>query len=166
MPGLAAEQPQSGATRKVTGRCLLAEVIAERGVCGELRHNCPSTSGHLSTRSGLGRVNHCPNPRRHERVRALGNGAIEILAWHTTKATVSPLNARTTSAKPQTRRLRIPHPSRNYRIRVLLDAGGANWDLLPTLTPGNIRRASHVRSTAKGQQPLSLHARIPPDQPP
>ena len=24
---------------------------------------------------------------------------------------------------------------RNYRIRVLLDAGGVNWNLLPTLTP-------------------------------
>lgn len=77
--------------------------------------------------------------RRHPRVQALGrtlrNWAEEILAWHTTGASNGPTEGQNNLIKA-TKRVGFGFRTfRNYRIRVLLDAGGVNWDLLPTLTP-------------------------------
>ena len=78
-------------------------------------------------------------PDRHHRVRQLGrtlrNWAEEILAWHTTRATNGPTEGQNNLIKA-TKRVGFGFRTfRNYRIRVLLDAGGVNWNLLPTLTP-------------------------------
>ena len=79
------------------------------------------------------------HPDRHAHVRRLGrtlcNWAAEILGWHTTKATNGPTEGQNNLIKA-TKRVGFGFRTfRNYRIRVLLDAGGVNWDLLPTLTP-------------------------------
>ncbi len=76
-------------------------------------------------------------PHRHERVRALGrtlrNWGAEILAWHTTRASNGPTEGQNNLIKA-TKRVGFGFRTfRNYRIRVLLDAGGVNWNLLPTL---------------------------------
>jgi transposase len=76
---------------------------------------------------------------RPEHVRRLGNTlrnwGREILAWHTTKASNGPTEGQNNLIKA-TKRVGFGFRTfRNYRIRVLLDAGGVNWDLLPTLTP-------------------------------
>ncbi len=78
-------------------------------------------------------------PHRHEHVRALGktlhNWASEILAWHTTRTSNGPTEGQNNLIKA-TKRVGFGFRTfRNYRIRVLLDAGGVNWNLLPTLTP-------------------------------
>jgi len=78
-------------------------------------------------------------PHRHERVRALGrtlrNWGAEILAWHTTRASNGPTEGQNNLIKA-TKRVGFGFRTfGNYRIRVLLDAGGVNWNLLPTLTP-------------------------------
>ena len=79
------------------------------------------------------------HPDRHAHVRRLGrtlrNWAAEILGWHTTKATNGPTEGQNNLIKA-TKRVGFGFRTfRNYRIRVLLDAGGVNWDHLPTLTP-------------------------------
>lgn len=78
-------------------------------------------------------------PHRHQRVRALGrtlrNWASEILAWHTTRASNGPTEGQNNLIKAVKRVGFGFRTFRNYRIRVLLDAGGVNWNLLPTLTP-------------------------------
>lgn len=76
---------------------------------------------------------------RHDHVRRLGNTlrnwAREILAWHTTGASNGPTEDQNNLIKA-TKRVGFGFRTfHNYRIRVLLDAGGVNWDLLPTLTP-------------------------------
>jgi transposase len=79
------------------------------------------------------------NPERHHELRRLGrtlNDWFEpILAWHTTHATAGPTEGANNLIKA-TKRVGFGFRSfRHYRIRVLLNAGGVNWDLLPTLTP-------------------------------
>ena len=76
---------------------------------------------------------------RHDHVRRLGNTlrnwSREILAWHTTGASNGPTEGQNNLIKA-TKRVGFGFRTfHNYRIRVLLDAGGVNWDLLPTLTP-------------------------------
>jgi transposase len=78
-------------------------------------------------------------PERPEHVRRLGrtlrNWSAEILGWHTSKATNGPTEGQNNLIKA-TKRVGFGFRTfRNYRIRVLLDAGGVNWDLLPALTP-------------------------------
>lgn len=78
-------------------------------------------------------------PHRHEKVRTLGrtlrDWASEILAWHATRASNGPTEGQNNLIKA-TKRVGFGFRTfRNYRIRILLDAGGVNWDLLPTLTP-------------------------------
>jgi transposase len=77
--------------------------------------------------------------QRHKHIRALAktlrNWATEILAWHTTAASSGPTEGQNNLIKA-TKRVGFGFRTfRNYRIRVLLDAGGVNWNLLPTLTP-------------------------------
>ncbi len=78
-------------------------------------------------------------PNRHEHIRRLGrtlrNWASEILAWHTTRATNGPTEGQNNLIKAVKRTGFGFRTFRNYRIRVLLQAGGVNWNLLPTMTP-------------------------------
>jgi transposase len=78
-------------------------------------------------------------PSRHEHVRRLGrtlrNWADEILAWHPTQASNGPTEGQNNLIKAVKRVGFGFRTFRNYRIRVLLHAGGVNWNLLPTLTP-------------------------------
>jgi transposase len=71
--------------------------------------------------------------------RTLGRWAGPIAAWHTSGLS----NASTEGANNLIKRIkRIGfgfRSFRNYRIRVLLYAGKPNWDLLPGLTPSEIR---------------------------
>ena len=77
---------------------------------------------------------------RHPETRKLGRTLHtwhrEIHAWHTTgRASNGPTEGQNNLIKA-TKRVGFGFRSfTNYRIRVLLDAGGVNWDLLPTLTP-------------------------------
>ena len=79
-------------------------------------------------------------PDRHPETRKLGRAlntwSPQILAWHTTGgASNGPTEGQNNLIKA-TKRVGLGFRSfRNYRIRVLLDAGGCDWTLLPTLTP-------------------------------
>lgn len=78
-------------------------------------------------------------PDRHPEIQKLGRTLRtwfhEILAWHTTKASNGPTEGQNNLIKA-TKRVGFGFRSfRNYRIRVLLDAGKPDWTLLPTLTP-------------------------------
>lgn len=77
-------------------------------------------------------------PGRHPELQKLGRTlntwAEPILAWHTTRISNGPTEGQNNLIKA-TKRVGFGFRSfHNYRIRVLLDAGGVNWDLLPTLT--------------------------------
>lgn len=79
------------------------------------------------------------DPARHPETRKLGRTLRtwhhEILAWHTTHASSGPTEGQNNLIKA-TKRVGFGFRSfTNYRIRVLLDAGGVNWDLLAGLTP-------------------------------
>jgi transposase len=78
-------------------------------------------------------------PGRHPLLQRLGRTLhtwrSEILAWHTTGASNGPTEGQNNLIKATKR---VGFGFRNfhsYRIRVLLDAGGVDWTLLPTLTP-------------------------------
>lgn len=78
-------------------------------------------------------------PARHPETRRFGRTLRDwfdpILAWHTTHASAGPTEGQNNLIKA-TKRVGFGFRSfHNYRIRVLLDTGGVNWDLLPTLTP-------------------------------
>jgi len=79
------------------------------------------------------------DPARHPETRKLGRTLRtwhhEILAWHTTHATSGPTEGQNNLIKA-TKRVGFGFRSfRNYRIRVLLNAGHPDWTLLSTLTP-------------------------------
>ncbi len=78
-------------------------------------------------------------PDRHPETRKLGRTLNawfkEIVAWHTHRASNGPTEGQNNLIKA-TKRVGFGFRTfRNYRIRVLLDAGGCDWNLLPTLTP-------------------------------
>jgi transposase len=79
------------------------------------------------------------DPDRHPETRRLGRTLRtwhpEIHAWHSTGASNGPTEGQNNLIKA-TKRVGFGFRSfTNYRIRVLLDTGGVNWDLLPELTP-------------------------------
>ena len=79
----------------------------------------------------------CPEDWQRDcgRCGTLHNWTSEILVWHTTRASNGPTEGQNNLSKA-TKRVGFGFRTfGNYRIRVLLDAGGVNWNLLPTLTP-------------------------------
>ena len=79
----------------------------------------------------------CPErqPETRKLGRTLRTWFKEIVAWHTTRASNGPTEGQNNLIKA-TKRVGSGFRSfRNYRIRVLLDAGAPDWNLLPTLTP-------------------------------